>query len=214
MIGKSGNREAGFARAKPEEADYSLRVGSSAPSVRVRVAQEIAGEVNDLGGAARSDIQHQLGQAFLEDLSGRSAVGWYPLARHARIVRAIDTTLDRDALPLWERTSLRSLRSPLLQSTVKTATNLFGMNPGTFVRWLPKAWPIVTRDVLDFEVDIHATRATAVASHLAPDVRDTPGYDLCIGGILKSFLTFSRHTGELSIEPAADRIRFELRWKG
>lgn len=111
----------------------------------------------------------------------------------------------------------RHFESALLSTVVNGAIRLFGLTPVGLLRMLPRAWPMVYRNVAKPKLTEQTSTSCVVEfEEFHPAMLASRGYQASIEGILRGVLDVCKRDGEIHVEMGPDlrRMRAEVRWQG
>jgi len=184
-----------------------------APAVRARHMKSLLaalGEVAEVAAAELDPVQ----RAAIEEASG---LEWLPFEANLTLTRAIYHRLgEAEAGAFFRRHTVAALGGPLLRGIVDAAVRLFGLDPGSWARWVPRGWEQVFRRVGTWSV------ATIPAGEARLALEDLPAsalLDGCWPGSVASSLgalcDLARCQGgaRLTVDAAHRRLEFQLRWQ-
>lgn len=144
-----------------------------------------------------------------------SRLDWAPLAWDLELT---DVAVDVGGLAavraLNRHSMLQSIEGPLIRPLITAGVNVFGLNPGTFVRYLPRAWAAATRHLGAIEVVLGVNRADLVFVGLPPAaLAHAPWLDgFC--GILEGVYAATGFVGEVA-PPRSEggRVHYAVAWQ-
>lgn len=182
----------------------------------------LAGFVHSTLDAMPADVadrvRARLAPETLAALGAASRIAWVPIAYDVEVTDALYLEVGPERARAFLRDNLRkSFDLPVLRGLLDTALRLLGRDPERVLRWAPKVWSQLFRDVgsLRFEVS-GPGEARLVLSDLANDVlRSIPWLDGTAGAVTAVFDVL-RVDGEARLEGpdrAARRAVLVLRWK-
>jgi hypothetical protein len=114
------------------------------PSVRARHLRANLDAVDRL--PEREAIRCRLSEEILRGIAGAHGIDWLPVAWDVALVRAMHAAMGAEAQHAFARTLLlESFDGPLLGPLVRAAIAMFGLDAGSWVRWIPKGWALMFR---------------------------------------------------------------------
>jgi molybdopterin synthase sulfur carrier subunit len=136
-------------------------VGADEPQIK---ASYFAGNLAAIGVSGSRAEEVRARTAHIHDAFGKlSRVDWAPLAWDLELT---DVAVDVGGLAavraLNRHSMLQSVEGPRIRPLISAGVNVFGLNPGTFVRYLPRAWAAATRGLGVIEVTLGTDRADLV----------------------------------------------------
>ncbi len=103
-----------------------------------------AGQLPGGGGAAARALVRP---ALLAQIEQSSGIDWLPIESNLIVTRALHEVLSPGAFHLFYRDHLlESFQGPLLKTMVDTAMRIFGIDPASWARWVPKGWALIFKD--------------------------------------------------------------------
>jgi len=188
------------------------------PLTRARHLRSIMDHVARLPEPQRSAVRDAFGPASIELIESSASSDWLPFAVDLDLTHAIGRVLGPAGQHrFFQEHQLASFQGPLFRALVDSATAIFGLDPGSWARWIPRGWGIVFRDCGQWVVD-RAGRGAVDLALLAPP----PGClddDLWLQSLASSFSAFNllaRTEGEFTltgVDRARDAACFALRWR-
>ena len=106
---------------------------------------------------------------------------------------------------------------PLFRALVDSATAIFGLDPGSWARWIPRGWSIVFRECGQWVVD-RAERGAADLALLAPPpgCLDDEPWLRSLASSFSAFLVLARSEGAFAlarVDRDRDAACYTLRWR-
>jgi len=190
---------------------------SSEPVVRSRHLRSILEHVARLPEPTRGAVLEAIGPGPIEAVAESASSDWLPFALDLDLTHAIGRLLGPERTHrFFLAHQLESFRSPLFRVLVDSATTLFGLDPGSWARWIPRGWGVVFRDCGEWVVD-RAERGVVHAALMAPP----PGCledDVWLRSVASSFsafLSIARTEGEFAlvrVDRAREAALYRMRW--
>ncbi len=188
------------------------------PMVRSRHLRSILEHVDGLPAAQRLAIRRAVGPAAVEQIESSASSDWLPFALDVDLTHAIAGVLGSAGQHrFFQEQQLASFRGPLFRALVDSATAIFGLDPGSWARWIPRGWGIVFRDCGQWVID-RSERGVVDLALLAPP----PGClddELWLRSLASSFSAFiivAKTEGEFGLT-GVDHDRgaalYALRWR-
>lgn len=187
------------------------------PSIKVQFLRENFEALERLGEEHRAAVIERLPAGTRATLWDLPPTGWVDVALDVDLTLAIDEVAGRDALRAWARVGLASsLDAPFLRAMVQGATRLFGLDPGSFLRVLPRGMTSIYRDCGTFDFDRTEERCAVVTVRGAPaSWTTTDAYLDGFAGALEALLALARKEGEgklVDLDRLTGAATIELRW--
>ncbi len=191
--------------------------GVTAPAVRARTTQEALRFLDHVRPGTTQAVRALVDPASLKVIDETPGTEWIPLEHDRRVPKAIlDLLGPSDALAYWRRFLPGHLDSPLLRTITDTAIRLLGHSPATFVRAMPRLFPVLYRDYARARAADHGEdHAELLLDDVHPEVMASEGYLVAFRGLLLGVLDLCGVPGTLDVttDPHAHVIRFRLRWE-
>jgi hypothetical protein len=187
------------------------------PVVRGRHMKALVAALETWEGGARPPAL--LPAEALRTISSAGGLDWLPVALNLQVTQAIyDGLGPLGADRFFRAQSLESFDGPILQTMVTTAVRMFGLDPASFARWVPRAWHMIFRGVGEWTVGELRPGATAVVltlAHLPSECADHPVWLRSVSRSLSALFDLARVPGSAELPPRArggHEAQFELRW--
>jgi hypothetical protein len=170
-------------------------------------------ERHALGAAVRARI----GPDSLHAIVDSSGLDWLPVEHDLVLTRAIYEALGPIAADrLFRDHTLASFEGPVLQTMVHTAVRLFGLDPASWARWVPKGWSLLFRGCGDWTVgDARAGQVTLTLAALPSACARDESWIRSVGHSLGALLDLARVRGVVEVAPRAEGASeaiYRLRW--
>jgi len=188
------------------------------PLIRARQLLSILEHVDDLEDEARRAVRGGLAPDLLAQIEASAGSDWVPFAWDLALTHAVADALGPDETHrFFLKQQLAAWQAPLLKALVDSATALFGLDPGSWARWIPRGWNVVFRDCGQWEVERSSPGEVDLAL-LAPPA-GTLDDEVWLRSLASSFSTFlvaAKTEGEFALD-RVDRARgaacYRLRWR-
>jgi hypothetical protein len=137
----------------------------------------------------------------LETIDSTLPSGWIPIEVDAAMGRAVLELLGPDAARrFWTRFTIHHVESPLLAGPVRAALRLLGATPGSLLKWMPRVFPTVFRDVFDIELQELEPCSARLEFHVHSDVFwQEPVYAIVLESIVYGFYEITKVTASVDI---------------
>lgn len=187
------------------------------PLVRARHLRSIVEQVRGLPARPCAAVLAALGRDALELVESSASSDWMPFELDLALTHAIAGVLGpKGTHDFFLRHQLASFQGPLFKALVDSATTLFGLDPGSWTRWIPRGWGIVFRDCGQWVID--RTEKAAVDLALVAPPAGWLDDEILLRSLASSFSAFlvvARCEGEFALD-CVDRARgaacYRLRW--
>jgi hypothetical protein len=155
---------------------------------------------------------------LVQEIERSPRMWWMPIAWNVRLVEAAHRALGAPrALELLTTCVYGQLDAPLFHNFARGAVRLFGLDPGSLVRWLPRAFSIVFRGCGVWRAARSGPgEAVLEASDLPPELAAHALWIESMGAGGRALLQLCGVRGEVRLvahDGAAGSARFELRWE-
>ena len=194
---------------------YGAAMSGSGPLVRGRHLKLLLASVerHALGAAALSKVS----PGTLHTIGESSGLDWLPLEPDLDLTRAIYGALGPVAADrLFRDHTLASFDGPVLQTMVRTAVRLFGLDPASWARWVPKGWSLLFRGCGEWTVgDARAGQVTLTLAAMPPICASDALWVRSVGHSLGALLDLARVRGVVEVAPRAEgasEVAYRLRW--
>jgi len=155
----------------------------------------------------------------LRSIAAASGLDWLPVAVNLQVTQAIyDGLGSAEADRFFRAHSVASLHGPILQTLVSTAVRMFGLDPVSFARWVPRAWHMIFRGVGEWQVEElqpGATSAVLTLASLPPSCADHATWVRSVSHSMGALFDLAKVQGVVDVPPRAQgatRVTFQLRW--
>jgi hypothetical protein len=188
------------------------------PAIRVRQLRSILAHVGKLPESACSAILADLGPEALAQIEGAASSDWLAFAVDLDLTHAIGRTLDPAGQHRFFREhQLAAFHGPLFRALVDSASAIFGLDPGSWARWIPRGWGIVFRECGQWVVD-RAERGAVDLALIAPPpgCLDDEVWLRSLASSFSAFLVLTRREGEFElsrVDRGRDAACYTLRWR-
>jgi hypothetical protein len=184
------------------------------PLVRARHLKKTLTAAGQIGPEALAHFQAALDREVLQAITDGVGVEWLPVLANVQLCDAAKALLGAsEAHQFWRAVASGLAASPLLKTLVDGAVALFGLDPGSYARWLPRAWELVYRDagrmtVRKLEEQRVCVRIDGLpyADHVAWRAALASGFSVLFD------LAMARGEVEARYDPGTAAVEFILTW--
>jgi hypothetical protein len=154
----------------------------------------------------------------LAAIADASGLDWLPLSLDLQVTQAVyDGLGTAEADRFFREHMAGAFDGPILQTLVATAVRLFGLDPASFARWVPRAWQLIFREVGQWRVEglaPGATSATLTLARLPAECADHLIWHRSVSRSMSALFDLARVSGTVEAAPPArgGEVRFALRW--
>jgi hypothetical protein len=165
----------------------------------------------DLGRRVRAELKPE----SLEEIENAWAASWLPIRLDVELTEAFfrlaGTARGCEAM---RRNLAGTFDQPILRPLVEGALRLLGRHPGKLLRWSPRVWSLLFRDLGRLEVEIEAGHAAVLMLDLPPEVAGSREYLLGSAAAIAAVFDLTGYEGTCELrEHGKGRARFELGWQ-
>lgn len=187
------------------------------PVVRGRHMKSLVGALEVWDGGARPLAL--LPAEALGTISSAGGLDWLPVALDLQVTQAIyDGLGSAEADRFFRAHTLESFEGPILQTLVSTGVRIFGLDPVSFLRWVPRGWHLIFRGVGEWRVPAVPPGATSVALVLASLPGECAEHAVWVRSVARSIaavLDLARVAGSVELLPRARggrEVHLSVRW--
>ncbi len=191
---------------------------TSGPLTRSRHLRSILEHVDRLPGPQRAAVRQAVGPAALEQIESSASSDWLPFALDLDLTHAIAQVLGPSGQHrFFQEQQMASFRGPLFRALVDSATAIFGLDPGSWARWIPRGWGIVFRECGQWVID-RSERGAVDLALLAPPpgCLDDEPWLRSVASSFSAFILVARTEGDFAlagVDRERDAVLYALRWQ-
>jgi hypothetical protein len=165
---------------------------------------------DDLGRRVRESLE----AGTLAEIENAWAAGWVPVRCDVELTTAFFRLAGtRRGCEAMRRNMSETFHKPVLRSIIDGATRIFGLSPGKLLRWSPRIWPLLFKDMGDLAVEAGDGTAAVTLSGLPPEVAENREYLTGTASALAAVFDLSGVPGESCLVDHGDgQARFALSW--
>ncbi len=187
------------------------------PLTRARHLRSILDQARELSEPSRSKVLDAFGAGQAQRVDDAAGTDWLPFQLDLDLTHAIEAALGPEGKhAFFLRHQLASFQSPLFKTLVDSATTIFGLDPGSWARWIPRGWGVVFRECGQWVIDRSAPGAVDLALVAPPPGSlDDEVWLHSLASSFSSFLVVARCEGEFAldrVDRARDAALYRLRW--
>lgn len=187
------------------------------PLVRARHLRSILEHVDKLPAAAREAARGAIAPADLARIETSASSDWLPFSLDLDLTHALARTLGPEGTHrFFHEHQVASFQGPLFKVLVDSATAIFGLDPSSWAKWIPRGWNAVFTNAGRWAIDrsdpgeVDLALVTPPAGTLEDDV-----WLRSVASSFTAFLDFAKTDGEFALD-RVDRERqaacYRLRW--
>jgi len=145
----------------------------------------------------------------LATIGRAGGLDWLPIALNLQVTQAVYDGLGSTAA---------SFEGPILRTMVSTAVRMFGLDPVSFARWVPRAWHMIFRELGTWSVPETAPGATSLVltlSDLPGECADHQVWHRSVARSIAALFDLAKVTGVVDLLPRAQggrAVQYALRW--
>lgn len=162
-------------------------------------------------------VRARLDEGVVRAIEDSRGVEWQPLEWNLGLTRAVRAELGAAATHTFFREMLlESFRGPLLGLLVDSAVRVFGIDPASWARWVPRGWALVFQDCGRWSVDAQNRRVTFRCEDLPGDCVEDDVWVRSVASSLGALVDLARARGGvelLEMDRAARRATFLMEWE-
>jgi hypothetical protein len=118
----------------------------SGPAVRASYLRLLLSACDEFGPPAMA-IREQIGDTHLTSIECAGPLVWLPIEADLALQRALAEVLGAERTREFVLARTRQfMAGSLVQNLVQTAVELFGLNPGSLARLIPRGWGLLYRE--------------------------------------------------------------------
>jgi len=190
---------------------------SIGPVVRSRHLRSILEQVARLPALQRDSVLVAIGPEPTAAIEASTSADWLPFALDLDVTHALERALGPEGKHRFFREhQLASFQSPLFRALVDSATAIFGLDPGSWARWIPRGWGIVFRDCGQWVVDRTDPGEVDLALLAPPPgCLDDEIWLRSLASSFSAFLVVAKTEGEFAfvrVDRARAAALYTLRW--
>jgi len=155
----------------------------------------------------------------LETIGAAGGLDWLPVALNLQVTQATYDGLGAaDADRFFRAHTTASFDGPILQTLSSTAVRIFGLDPASFARWVPRAWHLIFRELGEWTVgsiDPSATSVVLTLARLPADCAEHPTWLRSVARSIGALFDLAKVQGVVELPPrahGASQAQFVLRW--
>lgn len=155
----------------------------------------------------------------LKTIGAASGLDWLPVPLNLQVTQAVyDGLGGADADRFFLAHTVASFEGPILQTLSATAVRIFGLDPASFARWVPRAWTMIFRELGEWTVGAIAPGSSSVVLTLArlpPVCADHPVWLRSVSRSIGALFDLAKVQGTVELPPrahGASQVQFVLRW--
>lgn len=181
-------------------------------------------KINIAAVAARPDgavLVARLPSELLREVDQASGLDWLPVEHDVVMARILYEAMGADEADRYYRDQgLASLQGPLLETMLRIATEVLGLDPARLVRWVPKGLLMLYRGVGTWsvgELGSSRDRIRLDASGLPAVCVEDPAWLRAVSHALSALLVVAERSGRVELLPrdrASRDASFEFSWGG
>lgn len=162
------------------------------------------------------EVVARIPEASLDAIVNTGRTGWIPIEHDHHLPDALVAVLGNKATAaLVAEAVLQHTEAPILKTMISGAIRLFGLNPASLVKVLPRAWSLVYRDFFTLEVvDREDTSASLKLIDIHPEVFRYPNYFVTWDGIFDGIFALTKADGmhRLALDEETRSGTWRLEW--
>jgi len=188
------------------------------PLIRARQLLSALERVDALPDPARRAIRGGMSPECLAHIGAAAGSDWLPFRLELELTRAVARALGPvEAHRFFLEHQLAATQGPLFKTLIDSATALFGLDPGSWARWIPRGWGIVFRNCGGWELDRAGPGAVDLALVGAPaEALDDEVWLRSLASSFSALLVVAKADGAFTldrVDGARNAACYRLRWR-
>ncbi|MCA9592967.1 MAG: hypothetical protein KC776_06635 [Myxococcales bacterium] len=190
--------------------------GDDFPACRARSSQDTLAFLDRFRPGAQAEVRGQLSPEVLDIIDSTLPSGWIPIEADAAMGRAVFELLGSEgSRRFWTRFTAHHVESPLLAGPVRAALRLLGTTPASLMKWMPRVFPTVFRNVFDVEVVRLETSSAWLQFRVHSEVFwKEPFYAIVLESVVLGFYEITKVAGSVDVSrnEAQRVLRLNATW--
>lgn len=188
------------------------------PLIRARQLLSILEHVDGRAEPQRAAVRGAMDPERLAEIEDSAGSDWVPFAWDLELTHAVAAALGpAETHRFFQEQQLAAFQGPLLKTLVDSATAIFGLDPGSWAKWIPRGWNIVFRNCGQWEIERTGPGEVDLAFVAPPaGALDDEVWLRSLASSFSSFLVVAKTEGEFALD-RVDRSRgaacYRLRWR-
>jgi len=165
----------------------------------------------DLGRRVRAELKPE----SLDEIQNAWAASWLPIRLDVELTEAFFRLAgSARGCQAMRQNLVATYQAPILRPLIEGALRVLGRHPGKILRWAPRAWSLLFRDLGEMEVEVREDHATVRISGLPPEVAESREYLLGSAAAIASVFDLTGYQGTCELRQHGEgQARFEVRWQ-
>jgi len=180
--------------------------------------RSLLAKIEQLPHFAKSAVRQGTGDSTIRQIAEAATSDWLPLSLNLRLTQQLHEALGPEGTRrFFHDHQLEAFGSATFRFLVDAATTLFGLDPGSWARWVPRGWGLVFRHCGEWVVERSAPGLVDFALVSPPDC--CLGDEIWLQSLawsLSAILDLAHVEGAFTFEGVDERrqaARFALRWR-
>jgi len=171
--------------------------------------------IDSMGGDLGERVRASLKPESLEEIENAWSAGWLPLTYDVELTSAFFRLAGPErACEAMRKNMAETFSKPTLRSVIDGAVRIFGLSPSKLLRWGPRVWPVLFKDVAEMRVEVGAAEATVWLEGLPPELAGDGDYLSGTAAGIAAVFDLTGVQGECRLaEFGRGQARFELSWQ-
>ena len=187
-------------------------------AVRARHMKTLVAGVDALPAADAAAVRARVGPAALAQIADSAGPEWLPLELNAALTRALHDALGVQRSAMFFRARLgEALRAPLFKAVHDGAVALFGLDPSSWLKLVPRGWELVFRGCGAWSKPQHTAPGVAEIElrELPPLMTSDRVWPVSVAASLSALVDAGKAQGAMELtgfDAKAGRASYVLRW--
>jgi hypothetical protein len=191
---------------------------STGPATRARHLRSILEQIERLPEPGRTAVLAAIGPGPIAFIRASASSDWLPFGLDLDLTHALERGLGPEAKHrFFQEHQQASFQGPLFRALVDSATAIFGLDPGSWARWIPRGWGIVFRECGQWVVDRSEPGEVDLALVAPPPgCLDDEAWLRSLASSFSAFLLVAKREGAFRlarVDRAREAACYELRWR-
>jgi hypothetical protein len=169
-----------------------------------------------LGPEIKERILKRLSEPTYKSVLRTEEEKWVPVEMMVELIKCVAAEIGEQGIYEWNQKAFNyTIDSSVLGTYMRTASNLFNIQPASVAKLGPFIWKHLYRNCGEMSVEEKGENKIAfVLTDLPPIILSCRAYLLAIGAAFVCLFTFGNYTSQLEIEQPKDtrNVHFIISW--
>jgi hypothetical protein len=165
----------------------------------------------DLGRRVRAELKPE----SLEEIQAAWGASWLPIRLDVELTEAFFRLAgSARGCQAMRQNLVATFQAPILRPLIEGSLRVLGRHPGKILRWAPRAWALLFRDLGEMSVETADERATVRITGLPPEVSESREYLMGSAAAIASVFDLTGYQGSCELaQHGQGEARFEVTWQ-